>query len=32
MDLAEWVGIIIVLDGPVMAVLYYIWRKWNEKI
>jgi len=32
MDLAEWIGIIIVIDGPVLAGLYYIWRKWNEKV
>jgi hypothetical protein len=31
MDLGEWIGIIIVIDGPVMAGLYYLWRKWNEK-
>jgi hypothetical protein len=30
MDLGEWIGIIIVIDGPVMGALYYIWRKWNE--
>jgi len=30
MDLAEWVGVIIVIDGPVMAALYYLWRKYFD--
>jgi|14BtaG_2_1085337.scaffolds.fasta_scaffold45745_1 hypothetical protein len=26
MNIQEWIGIIIIMDGPVMAILYYIWK------
>jgi uncharacterized membrane protein len=26
MSLQEWIGLIIVIDGPVLAVIYYIWK------
>lgn len=32
MDLAEWIGFLIIVDGPLLAILYYIWRKINEKV
>jgi hypothetical protein len=26
MSLGEWIGLIIVIDGPVLAIIYYIWK------
>jgi len=36
MDLMEWLFILAVIDGPVLALVYFIWRRWevwrrNEK-
>jgi len=33
MDLMEWLMVVAILDGPVLGVLYILWRKIrNEKL
>ena len=29
MDIMEWIMLAAILDGPVMAVFYMIWRKYS---
>jgi|7_EtaG_2_1085326.scaffolds.fasta_scaffold01636_8 hypothetical protein len=31
MSLEQIVFLILVLDGPVLGLLYLMWRKWNER-
>jgi hypothetical protein len=30
MDLMEWLFILAVIDGPVLALVYFIWRRWED--
>jgi len=30
MDLIEWLTVIAILDGPLLGLLYILWRKLNE--
>jgi hypothetical protein len=31
MDLMEWVMVVAILDGPVVGLLYILWRKLNNE-
>jgi hypothetical protein len=32
MDITEWILVVAILDGPVMGVLYLLWRKYKNEI
>jgi hypothetical protein len=31
MDLMEWLFILAVMDGPVLALVYFIWRRFKNE-
>jgi len=30
MEWHEWVLIVAIIDGPVLALIYFMWRRWND--
>ena len=32
MELTEWLFVIAVLDGPVVGIIYFMWRKWKWNV
>ena len=32
MDLMEWIMVIAIIDGPMLGLLYFIWRKIRYEI
>ena len=30
MEITEWILIIAILDGPILGILYFIWRKFKQ--
>ena len=32
MDLMEWIMVIAIIDGPMLGLLYFIWRRLKNEI
>jgi len=30
MEITEWILILAILDGPILGILYFIWRKFKQ--